>query len=91
MESIPDINMQPALKNRAVTARMILGPILSFNCPIKMAKKPETRKAVDDAPEIAARGHPNSDINGVKNTPKAINIPTPTDCRQKQQVIIILE
>jgi hypothetical protein len=30
------------------------------------------KKAVDEAPAIAARDQPNSSINGLKNTPKEI-------------------
>jgi len=48
-------------------------------------------KAIDDAPEITARDHPNSEINGVKNIQKALYTPIPTVWRQKQQVIITFE
>jgi hypothetical protein len=34
-----------------------------------MPNRPIRKKAIEEAPEIAARDHPNSDANELKNTP----------------------
>lgn len=91
MVFVVDKSMHPPLKNNAVTIIMILGPILSFSLPIIIPNRPAIKNADADAPEISARGHPNSDIKGVKKTPNAIYIPTPTAWRPKQDEMIILE
>jgi hypothetical protein len=48
------------------------GPKMSFNLPITTPKMPILKKAVDEAPEIAALDQPNSSISGLKKTPKEI-------------------
>jgi hypothetical protein len=61
--------MHPIPRKRADTDMMILGPILSFNLPMKTPNRPETKKATADDPEMAARGQPNSARRGLKKTP----------------------
>jgi hypothetical protein len=45
---------------------------MSFNRPIITPKIPMLKKAVDEAPAMAALDQPNSSISGLKKTPKEI-------------------